>query len=102
MYTVKANTPIKQYYFYFGPQCPWAIFDLIEMLYSHVCKCVYVPHAENAFMNFLSLIRIKGREKIAVSSLCDEVSVGVTRPNPHAITLHQGTSIVHDYFIAYN
>lgn len=37
MYTVKANIPIKQYFyiiFYFGLQCPWAMFDLTEMLYS--------------------------------------------------------------------
>lgn len=44
----------------------------------------------------------KGKRKSAVSSLCDEVAVGVTCPNPHAITLHQGTSIVQGYFTAYN
>lgn len=62
-------------------------------LFSSCRECIYEMFIFN---------QDKGKRKSAVSSLCDEVAVGVTCPNPHAITLHQGTSIVQGYFTAYN
>ena len=63
MYTVRRNILIEQYYFYFDVQCPWAIFDLVEIIYSHVCMFVCFPHPEDLLIKFLSLIQIKGREQ---------------------------------------
>ena len=96
-YTVRRNILIEQYFLKYGVQCPWAIFDLVEMIQLHVCMSLCFPHPDNLVIKFFISNPDKGTRTTTVSGCLQH-----TRPKPHTIILHWCTSITHDYRIAEN